>query len=109
MDGINQIDISPGKSLLISSGNDGCACVFDVKSKRCIKKLTFRDKECMDSRGKEDSTNFMIKGCCFTPDGAGVYILASKTRYKSFVIKFNIKLMNNSFDFIPSMVTEVHN
>ena len=63
----------------------------------------------MDSRGKEDSTNFMIKGCCFTPDGSGVYILASKTRYKSFVIKFNIKPMNNSFDFIPSMVTEVHN
>lgn len=81
--------------MIVSSGNDCRACVFDVKSKRCIKKLTFRDKECKDSRGKEDSTNFMIKGCCFTPDGVDVYILASKTRYKSFVIKFNIKTVNN--------------
>ena len=28
--GINSVDISPGKSLLISAGHDSCACVWNL-------------------------------------------------------------------------------
>ena len=33
---INSVDISPGKSLLISAGNDSTACVWNLQTKKCI-------------------------------------------------------------------------
>lgn len=45
---INSIDISPAKTLLVSAGNDCTASVFDLASRKCVKKLTFRDKACVD-------------------------------------------------------------
>jgi WD40 repeat protein len=33
---INSIDISPGKTLLISAGDDSSACVWNLSTKKCI-------------------------------------------------------------------------
>ena len=78
-----------------------------------IKKITFRDTEYRTSRGQKDLTNFGIRGCCFHPTGAYVYILASKACYRSYVIKYSISSRTVSkshtiFDFEPIRVTEVH-
>ena len=86
--GINSVDISPGKSLLVSAGNDSSACVWNLQTKKCIKKLTFRDKDFSDTRGNESKDNFLIRGCFFTACGKYVFILAAKMRYKSFLVKF---------------------
>ena len=52
MQPLYSVDISPGKSLILSCGADFQAIIFDVKTKRCIKKMTFADKEGKDARGK---------------------------------------------------------
>lgn len=99
--------------MLISSGNDSTASVFDLKQKRVIKSLTFRDNECKDVRGNADLSNFGIKGCFFATNGQSVYILATKTRYKSYLVKYSIssKMMGKYpvFSFEPVMTTQVHN
>ena len=41
---VNSIDISPSKTLLVSSGNDSQACIFDLRKRALIQKLTFRDR-----------------------------------------------------------------
>lgn len=89
-DAINSIDVSPGMSMLVSSGSDSTASVFDLKQKRVIKKLTFRDNECKDVRGNADLSNFGIRGCFFTSNGQYVYILASKAAYRSYLVKYHI-------------------
>lgn len=104
-DGINSIDVSPGMSMLVSSGNDATASVFDLKQKRVIKKLTFRDNDCKDARGNADLSNFGIRGCFFSTDGQFVSILASKAQYKSYLAKYRIssKMMGSYpvFSFEP--------
>ena len=111
-DGINSIDVSPGMSMLVSSGNDATASVFDLKQKRVIKKLTFRDNDCKDARGNADLSNFGIRGCFFSTDGQFVYILASKAQYKSYLAKYRIssKMMGSYpvFSFEPIETIEVH-
>jgi WD40 repeat protein len=87
---INSVDISPGKTLLVSAGNDCTASVFDLATKKCIKKLTFRDKTCIDARGNPDNTNFLIRGCFFSNCGRHIYLLAAKMRYKSFLVKYEV-------------------
>lgn len=89
-DAINSIDISPGMSMLVSSGNDSTASVFDLKQKRVVKKLTFRDNDCKDVRGNADLSNFGIRGCFFSNNGQYVYILASKAAYRSYLVKYQI-------------------
>ena len=88
--GINSVDISPGKSLLISAGHDSCACVWNLQTKKVVKKLTFRDTEFRDARGNESKDNFLIRGCFFTSCGKYVFLLAAKLRYKSFLVKYSI-------------------
>jgi WD40 repeat protein len=106
---INCIDISPSKTLLISSGNDSQACVWDLRKRTLIKKLTFRDKECKDQRGNVDTTNFNIRGCIFAPDGQFVYLLASKTRFKSYLVCYSIiPVSQDNIMFSPVKVLDVH-
>lgn len=106
---INSIDISPGKSLIVSAGNDCTASVFDLATKKCIKKLTFRDKTCTDARGNPDNSNFLIRGCFFTNCGRFVYLLAAKMRYKSFLVKYDVMVNGKNIDFRPISTLEVHN
>ena len=87
---INCVDISPNKTLLVSSANDSQACVYDLRSQKVLQKLTFRDKAFRDARGQPDNTNFTIRGCAFTKCGRYVYLLASKARYKTFLVKYGI-------------------
>ena len=112
-DGINSIDVSPGMSMLVSSGNDSTASVYDLKQKRVIKKLTFRDNDCKDVRGNADLSNFGIRGCFFSPNGQFVYILASKAAYRSYLVKYQIssKMMGQYpvFSFEPVETVQVHN
>jgi WD40 repeat protein len=106
---INTIDISPGKSLVVSAGNDCTGCIFDLATKKCIKKLTFRDKTCTDIRGNPDNTNFLIRGCFFSNCGRFVYLLAAKMRYKSFLVRYEVqKIGGNQVDFRPISTLEVH-
>ena len=112
-DGINSIDVSPGMSMLVSSGNDSTASIFDLKQKRVIKKLTFRDNDCKDARGNADLSNFGMRGCCFSADGQFVYVLASKAPYRSYLVKYQIssKMMGQYpvFSFEPVETIQVHN
>ena len=87
-DSIQCLDISPGMSMLVSSGNDSSASIFDLRQKKVIKKITFRDTEYRTSRGQEDLTNFGIRGCFFDATGQHVYVLASKARYRSYLVKY---------------------
>jgi len=104
---INDIDISPNKTLLVSSGNDSQACVYDLRKKALVKKLTFRDKEYRDARGNTDDSNFTIRGCVFS--GSSIFLLASKVRYKSFIVEFSINPSSTgSISFVPSSVVYVH-
>lgn len=89
-DGINQIDISPGKSLLLSAGNDACACVWDLRKRTLSNKLTFRDKNFRNRLGQATTDDFMIRGGLFTNCGQYVYLLAAKPKYGSFLVKFGI-------------------
>lgn len=92
----------------MSVGSDSIACLFDLRSRKCIEKLTFADKECTDARGNPDKTNFMMRGCAFSADGRNIYILASKTRYKSFIIKYSVDMVSDSFVVSPVMTAEVY-
>lgn len=78
--------------------------------RRClIQKLTFRDRAYRDARGNPDPTNFAIKGCVFSKDGQFVYILASKYRYKSFVVAYAITPVTaEKILFTPHTVLDVH-
>lgn len=106
---INSVDISPGKTLIVSAGNDCTASIFDLATKKCIKKLTFRDKTCTDARGNPDNTNFLIRGCFFSNCGRYIYLLAAKMRYKSFLVKYEVQVGGaNKVDFMPISTLEVH-
>ena len=108
-EGINSLDISPGKKLLVSAANDCTASVFDLASKKCIKKLTFRDKRYRDVRGNEDKSNFLIRGCFFTSCGRYIYLLAAKMRYASFLVKYEVVMRDNVIDFRLACTLEIHN
>jgi len=88
---IYSIDISPGKSLLVACANDNTASVWNLANKKCVKRLTFRDKSYRDARGGEDLSNFSMRGCVFTNCGRYLYLLAAKMRYKSFLVKYEVK------------------
>ena len=105
---INSLDISPGKTLIVSAGNDCTASIFDLATKKCIKKLSFRDKNCKDAKGNPDSSNFLIRGCFFTNCGRFVYLLAAKMRYKSFLVKYEVLINGSVIDFRPISTLEVH-
>jgi len=98
---VNCVDISPSKTMVVSSGNDCQACVWDLRTKKLAKKLTFRDKSFRDMRGQADPTNFTIRGCLFSVCGRYVYLLASKIRYKTFIVQYGA-------DFQPVSVLDVH-
>lgn len=89
-DSINRVDISAGKTLLVSVGADNCAHLFDLRQKRSIKRLTFADKEYKDFKGNPDESPFMIRGCAFSD--TSLFILATKTKYSSFVVKYQINV-----------------
>lgn len=109
LDSINSVDISPNKTLLITAGNDSQAQIFDLRSKSLIKSLTFRDKNFRDTRGNPDNSNFAIKGCRFSLDSSYVYILASKYRYKSFVVAYSMDVASNgAIVFSAHSVLDVH-
>ena len=92
LDSIYSVDISPGKSLLLASGNDNCATVWNLGTRKCVKKLTFRDKTFRDARGNEDKSNFLMRGGVFTNCGRYAYLLSCKMRYKSFLIKYSVSM-----------------
>lgn len=50
----------------------------------------------------------MIRGCCFTPDGRYVYLLASRVRYKTFLVQYSITPQYDKFEFNAVSVTDVH-
>ena len=53
----------------------------------------------------EDPKNMLMRGCFFTNDGNYLYTLATQTRSKSYLIKWN----NKSDNYDPVKVTLVHN
>jgi WD40 repeat protein len=105
---INCIDISPSKTLLISSGNDSQASVFDLRKRSLLQKLTFKDKAYRDARGNPDESNFMIRGCFFSPCGRYVYLLASRVRYRTFLVQYVLTPYKDRVDFNPISVLDVH-
>ena len=76
--------------MVSASGDDCKACVWDLKTKRSEASLTFRDKNFRDRLGNPTKDNFMIKGAFFTNCGQYIYLLASKFKYGSFLVKFRI-------------------
>ena len=76
-DCVNRVDISPGKSLLVSVGSDYSANLFDLKLKKSIKRLTFSDKDYRDHKGIQDNSPFQIRGCAFSPEGSTLFLLAA--------------------------------
>lgn len=109
---INALDISPAKTYLLSTGGDCQACVWDLAQKRCVEKLSFRDGDFRDRFGNADPSNFMMRGCLFSPCSRFIYLLASRTRYKSFVVKYSVSAGgsggNSKISFTPIMAIEVH-
>ena len=106
---INCVYLSPSKRLLVSSGDDFRANVFDLSTKQKIISLTFRDKAYLNARGEKDDSNFSIKGCLISNDGQFVHMLACKYRYKSFVVSYRITpLTATEILFTPHAVLEVH-
>lgn len=51
----------------------------------------------------------MTKGCLFSPDSKYIYLLASKSKYKTFVVKYSINPgPNGQISFLPVKAIDVH-
>ena len=54
----------------------------------------------------------MIRGCLFSPCSRYIYLLASRTRYKSFIVKYSINAVgsnqNQKISFLPILAIDVH-
>lgn len=51
----------------------------------------------------------MIRGCLFSPCSRFIYLLAARTRYKSFLVKYSINSgKNGQISFRPVMAIDVH-
>jgi hypothetical protein len=61
-----------------------------------VAKLTFSDSECKNVHGTLDTSNFPIKGCCFSKCSRFIFVLAARPKYKSFVVKYSIAPGANS-------------
>jgi len=70
--------------------------------------MTFRDKE-FSINGRKDNSNFMIRGCFFSHCSRYVYLLATRARYKTFLVKYSIKPAQNGVEMVPLSTLEVHN
>lgn len=53
-------------------------------------------------RGNPDPSNFTIRGCLFSVCGRYIYLLASKVRYKTFLVQYSVSDCN------PVSVLDVH-
>tara|TARA_B110000285_G_C15040245_1_gene571429 strand:+ start:742 stop:909 length:168 start_codon:yes stop_codon:yes gene_type:complete len=47
-------------------------------------------------QGNLDTSNFPIKGCCFSKCSRFIFVLAARPKYKSFVVKYSIAPAANS-------------
>eukprot|EP00347_Sterkiella_histriomuscorum_P010848 403374692 len=96
---INAVDFSPDKKLLISSSTDKSCIIFNLEKRgQKVQKLTFNDGLTSESK------NMLMRGCFFSNDGKFIYTLATQTRSKSYLIKWQ-----NKENFDPVKVTLVHN
>ncbi|CDW89290.1 serine threonine protein kinase with wd40 repeats [Stylonychia lemnae] len=96
---INSVDFSPDNKYLISSSTDASCIIFNLEKKgQKVQKLTFND-------GLGDNPkNMLMRGCFFTNDNKYIYTLATQTRSKSYLIKWQ-----NKENYEPAKVTLVHN
>ena len=108
-DTINGLDISPAKTLVLSSGQDCQANVWNIAQKRTMAKLTFSDTECKNIRGDSDTSNFPIKGCCFSKCSRFIFVLAARPKYKSFVVKYSVAPSATGIVTFPLEAIDVHN
>jgi len=91
-----------------ASGDDYKACVWDLRTKKSVGSLTFRDKDYRDRQGKPSQDNFMIKGAFFSNCGQYIYLLASKFKYAGFLVKFKIHPSAAGVQFSVESVLEVY-